>query len=185
MYQALAQELNRVILLKACLLPQGPYSVMKEMVIWSVVLMEGDRGGFWLWSEDRGRVSGVGEGVGNGDEALEEGEGVSLAWDQGWLSHFPFCGQTPHSGPCCFSKLPSRHPKVSIFLYDPCLWDQKSIFFFSPKEFRCQREDDLKNKCHSYMWNLKRNETNELTKQKKETQTLRRRLWLLGGGDAS
>ena len=30
-----------------------------------------------------------------------------------------------------------------------------------------------------YMWNLKRNDTNELTKQKK---TLRMRLWLLGEG---
>ena len=44
----------------------------------------------------------------------------------------------------------------------------KSPLFFQSKGFRCQRGDDLKNKCHSYMWNLKRNDTNELTYKTEE-----------------
>lgn len=86
-------------------------------------LISGSNGGWqrWFLTVVRGQGQGIWGGgrVGNGDEVLEEGEGVSLAWGQGWPSHFPFCGQTPLSGPCCFSKIPSRHPKVPM--YDPCL----------------------------------------------------------------
>lgn len=41
-----------------------------------MTLVKGDRGGFWLLSEDRGGVSGT--GAGDADEAAEEGEGNSL-----------------------------------------------------------------------------------------------------------
>ena len=44
----------------------------------------------------------------------------------------------------------------------------KVRFVFSPEEFRCQRGDDPRNKCDSYTWNLKRNDTNELTYKTEE-----------------
>lgn len=66
-------------------------------------------------------------------------------------SHTSLSVVRPHFlGPVAFlSSLPGI-PK-SLFSCMIHVYKTKSSFFFSPKEFRCQREDDLKNKCHSYM----------------------------------